>query len=123
MAISTELSKLIDEIKSELPYAKGVVIASLDGVPILSSVIASSATAEEIGAMGAMLYSVARRSNESVGHGKFTEMLVRGEDGVTAIYGAGANAVLILALPPDANIGLANLVARKTAEKVRQLFE
>ncbi len=125
MAILGEVKSIIADIRKEIPDIKAITLASKDGVSIYSDIgfaLGEAIDEETISALGVLIYSTARKLNTAFQNGDLEGLTVSGSAGLTVVYDVGADAILILVLPKEANIGLVRIVARQAAEKLRKLF-
>ncbi len=125
MAILGEVRSIIGEIRQELPDIKAITLASKDGVSIYADIgFALSETMDEetISALGVLIYSTARKLNTAFKNGTLEGLTVSGSDGLTVVYDVGSDAILILVLPKETNLGLVKIIAKQAAEKLRKLL-
>lgn len=110
MSRQEELLQVVSGVRHSIPELSGVMIASVDGLPIAHDFPAQSA--DRIAAMAATAVGLGSRVAERTNIGELVESVFRGKDGYLVVYGAGESAVLVLAGPSDSNLGLMRIEAR-----------
>lgn len=110
----------IDNLRNNIPELKGVLLASIEGLPIVHS-LSNGADPNRVAAMAAAASSLGRRISDSMSVGALAEISVRGEEGVLFIYSAGPKAILSVLGPQGSNAGLIHLEARAVAQEIAQL--
>lgn len=116
-----ELDRIVHQLGRSMPELRGVMIASVDGMPIAHSF--PDAEAERIAAMAATALGLGGRIADRAELGQLAEAVVRGALGYLVVYAVGATAVLVLAGPVDANLGLMRIEARSAGSAARPLLE
>jgi len=112
------LESLVAELKAALPEIKGVVVATVDGLPLVES----AEDAPRIAAMAATALGLGQRITETTHLGPLEESVVRGRDGYVVVYAAGQRGVLAVIAPRDVNLGLLHLEAREIARKMAEVL-
>jgi predicted regulator of Ras-like GTPase activity (Roadblock/LC7/MglB family) len=97
-------------VRHVVPELNGVMIASLDGLPVAHDF--STAEADRVAAMSAVALGLGKRISERTELGHFQEVVVRGDSGYLVAYSAGDQAVLVMSGPSDSNLGLMRIEAR-----------
>lgn len=121
MSTLNQLQVILDNLKSSIPDARGVVISSTDGMPIAQNV----ATGSDINRMAAMVATalgLGKRISEAFGGGALNETSVSGQQAQIYIYSAGSKAVLAVISGTGGNVGLIHLEARDAAQKIAQIL-
>lgn len=111
------IEKDLDNLRATVPELAGVLLASLDGQPILAK-LPGDVDAKRFAAMAAAAASVGRRVSESLNTGPLTEVSLVGSDGQIFLYNAGGKAVLAVIGQVGANTGLIHLEARWAAKEI-----
>lgn len=117
---SEELARVIGMMHRSIPELHGVMIASVDGLPVAHDF--QDSEAERIAAMAATALGLGKRISERTDLGNLAEAVIRGERGYLVIYAAGADAVLALSGPIDSNLGLMRIEARVAAVEIKSLL-
>ncbi len=117
---SGDLKLVIGAIRRAIPELNGVMIASQDGLAIAHDF--PEADAERIAAMAATALGLGKRISERTSMGELAEAVVRGQNGYLVVYGAGADAVLVMQGPIDSNLGLMRIEARVASVEIKQLL-
>lgn len=121
MAKVDALQRCIDALRAEIPELRGVLLASVEGLPIAHS-LSGGAEPNRVAAMAAAASSLARRVSDSMTMGSLVEVSVTGSEGQLFLYSAGPKAVLAVISPQGANAGLVHLEARSTARDMGDLL-
>ncbi len=121
MAKHEALKAQLDNLREAVPELKGVLVASVEGLPVAHS-MSNGTDPNRLAAMAAAASSLGRRISEALATGSFQEVSIRSDDGMLFLYSAGGKAVLAVLGPNTANAGLIHLEARNTAKEVGDLF-
>lgn len=121
MAKHEALKIQLDNLKNALPELRGVLLASVEGLPVAHA-LSNGLDPNRIAAMAAAASSLGRRISDSMASGILNEVCVRGDDGMLFIYNAGPKAVLAVMGPTPSNAGLIHLEARVAAKDISELF-
>lgn len=120
MSKQEQLQHVIDGLRSAVPEAKGVLIASTDGLAISHSL--SSGDPNRVAAMAATALGLGKRITDTLSVGTLSETTVSGTDGQIFLYSAGTKGVLALIAGSGANVGLINIEARDAAQEVARIL-
>jgi predicted regulator of Ras-like GTPase activity (Roadblock/LC7/MglB family) len=120
MSAHEELTRVIYDMRRSIPELHGVMIASIDGLPISHDF--PEAEAESVAAMAATALGLGQRVTEGVNLGGLHETVVRGDHGYLVVYAAGERAVLVLSGPITSNLGLMRIEARVASTRVSQVL-
>lgn len=112
------LQSELERLNKALSSLKGSLLSSLDGMPIVHSVSDPSIDPARVAAMSATALGVARRISESLKVGPTREISVQANEGKIFIYLIGDRACLSLVSEADSNLGLIQLEAAETLEKM-----
>ncbi len=125
MAILDQVRAILADIRKEIPDIKAITLAGKDGVPIYSDIgfLSSEGIDEEtVSAMGVLIYSTAKKLNTAFQNGTLEELTVTGTDGLTVVYDVGPDAILIMVLPRETNLGLIRIVTKQAAQKLKEIL-
>jgi predicted regulator of Ras-like GTPase activity (Roadblock/LC7/MglB family) len=120
MSTEQELTLLVIDMRRSIPELTGVMIASDDGLPVCHDFPDSEA--DKIAAMAATALGLGKRISERTALGALQETVVRGLDGYLVVYAAGPSAVLVLAGPQNANLGLMRIEARAASAHISDIL-
>lgn len=120
MSKQEDLTRLIYNIRSSIPELHGVMIGSVDGLPISHDF--PEAEAERVAAMAATALGLGKRLTEHTNLGGLHETVVRGDYGYLVVYAAGENAVLVMTGPINSNLGLMRIEARSASAVVGKVL-
>jgi predicted regulator of Ras-like GTPase activity (Roadblock/LC7/MglB family) len=121
MAKHDALKNHLDNLRNAIPELKGVLLASVEGLPVAHA-LSNGMDANRVAAMAAAASSLGRRISDSMSTGLLNEVSVKGDDGMLFVYAAGTKAVLAVIGPSPSNAGLIHLEARSTAKEIAELF-
>jgi len=121
MAKHEILKQQLENLKNALPDIKGVLLASVEGLPVAHS-LSNGTDPNRLAAMAAAASNLGRRITDSLAGGQLSEINVRSDDATLFVYSAGNKAVLAVVGPNPSNAGLIHLEARQTAKEIGELF-
>ncbi|MFC5848799.1 roadblock/LC7 domain-containing protein [Deinococcus petrolearius] len=117
MSKQDRLNSTLTALRGALPELRGVLIATVDGLPIAQT-MGVGTDANRVAAMAATALGLGKRINDTLGSGMLTDMSVGGTDGQVYIYAAGTKGVLAVVAPAGVNLGLLHMEARDAAQEV-----
>ena len=117
---SMELQNIISSMHRGIPELHGVMIASVDGLPVAHDF--PEGDAEPVAAMAATALGLGTRITERTNLGGLAEAVIRGEHGYLVGYSAGTDAVLVLSGPINSNLGLMRIEARVAAVDIKRIL-
>jgi predicted regulator of Ras-like GTPase activity (Roadblock/LC7/MglB family) len=109
------------ELRTRVPDVMGVLVASVDGLPLAQ--IVHEGDPPSLAAMASTAAGLSKRIVEFMGLGGFAECVVRGDNGYLAVYSAGPVAVLAVIAAEGANLGRVHLEARRAATTIATALE
>ena len=115
-----QLQRVLASLSVDVPDVRGALLASRDGLPIVSSLAATEAG--RVAAMAATVVALATRVVDTIGLGSFEETVVQSDGGMFIVYDAGELAVLAVLAHRGATLGLVHIEARRAAAVVDQLL-
>lgn len=121
MAKLDQFQKSVDSLRTAIPELRGVLLASVEGLPIAHS-LANGADANRVAAMAAAASSLGRRVSDNLNAGQLEEISVAGAEGQIFLYSAGTKGVLAVMGPAGCNAGLVHLEARGVAKELGEMF-
>lgn len=120
MSKQEELAQVITTTRRSIPELHGVMIATTDGMAIVSDF--PETEAEKVAAMAATALGLGQRITERTALGGMQETVVRGDNGYLVVYGAGSSAVLVMSGPTNSNLGLMRIEARSASAQISQVL-
>jgi len=108
-------------LRSTVPDVLGLLVASVDGLPLAHDV--GDDDPAGIAAMAATAAGLGKRLVESFAFSEFAESVVRAERGYFVVYSAGPVAVLAATASARANLGRLHLEARRCAVTIACALE
>lgn len=121
MSKSAKIEELLRNLKAAVPELRGTLVATTDGLPVATDF--PEGEAARIAAMAATALGLGKRIAQSCALGDLEETVVRGAGGYLVVYSASTKAVLAVAAPAGANLGLIHLEARLVAQTVGSVLE
>lgn len=115
------LNATLTTLRAALPELRGVLVATVDGLPIAKS-MGDGTDANRVAAMAATALGLGKRINDTLGSGDLTDMSVSGLGGQVYIYAAGHKGVLAVVTPSGMNLGLLHMEARDTAQAIAEIL-
>jgi len=115
------VKKVFEEVEREVPGIKGMVLATLDGLPIVSDV-ASVEQKNRLAAMVSALAALARRMGPELNVGDFEGISVDFSGGRIFCYTIKDTAIFAIATLKDINLGMLNLVVPSALEKISNII-
>lgn len=121
MAKHEALKTHIESLRNAIPELRGVLLASIEGLPVAHS-LSNGTDPNRVAAMAAAASNLGKRISDSLATGSLAEVSIRSDDGVLFIYSAGPKAILAVMGPTASNAGLIHLEAREIAKQIGELF-
>ena len=121
MAKHDALKNHLDNLRNSIPELKGVLLASVEGLPVAHA-LSNGMDANRVAAMAAAASSLGRRISDSMSAGTLGEVSIQSDEGALFVYSAGTKAVLAVISPQGGNAGLIHLEARSIAKEIGDLF-
>lgn len=118
MSKTEAVERLIQTLRQSVPEISGVIVASLDGLPIAYEGVEPNRAA----AMAATALGLSKRILSTTGQGNVEEGTIRGSEGYFIIYQVGDKAVLGVVVPKNINLGLVHLEARDLAKRLEEVL-
>jgi uncharacterized protein len=115
-----QLQHVLDELQEEVSDVQGAMLASRDGLPIVSTM--DPVDASRVAAMAATVLALGARVVETTGLGTFDEAVIQSDNGTFVVYDAGDLAALAVMAQARANLGLVHIEARRAAEVLAHLM-
>jgi predicted regulator of Ras-like GTPase activity (Roadblock/LC7/MglB family) len=117
-----QLQSALERMNRALSGLKGVLLSTLDGMPIVQVVNDQSVEPARVAAMSATALGVGRRIAETLKTGQLRELSLQASEGRIFIYLVGNKACLSLVAPIDSNIGLINLEVGDTISQLAEVL-
>jgi predicted regulator of Ras-like GTPase activity (Roadblock/LC7/MglB family) len=121
MAKQDTVKDCLDHLRDAIPELKGVLLASIEGLPVAHA-LSNDLEPNRIAAMTGAALKMGRRIAETTGNGDFNEIGFRGEEDMLFLYSTGSKAMLAVIAPTSSGVGLIHLEARDTANAIRELL-
>jgi uncharacterized protein len=115
-----EILAEIRGLRGRLPHIHGVLVATVDGLLIAHDT--RGIEPETMAAMSAAYLGLSQQLATGAGQGDFEEAVTRAGNGYTAVFMAGANALLTVLADGGLNVGRLHHEARPTAARVGELI-
>lgn len=110
---------LLDELRADVRSIARVMLASVDGLPVLPQSLDSKVAS--VAAVGATLVGLGSRVGDITDGGEFVECVLKGEDALMAAYHVDEEVVLVVIATNEVNLAHLNVRARLTARRLAAL--
>lgn len=117
---SQVLTEHLETLLAESTDINGAVIVGSDGLVLASNLPMGGHDATRVGAEGAALLGLSKRTLGTLKCGNFVTSILEGDDGWIVSVGAGAKAVVLGLTGADVNLGMALVEMRDIAGDVAQ---
>jgi uncharacterized protein len=120
VGVEQEIQTEIRELRARLPHVTGVLVASVDGLPIAQDMAADEP--ERLAAMAAAQLGLGQQIAAAVAGGAFQETVTRAADAYVATFAAGTSALLAIVASAELNVGRLHHEARPVAARIGELY-
>ena len=121
MSKQEEFTRLIRELRDNVPDITGVLVATVDGLAIGSDFQEDEAA--RVAAMAASSVGLGNRITKTAELGTMKDMMIEGREGMLILYMAGNSGVLAVRAPERSNLGLIRLEGPKAAKRAAEIME
>jgi len=122
LSMTEKIKKSIAELYNDIPEIKGVAVATLDGLPLVTD-IKGDLTGERVSALVATAVSLGKRIMPSLNLGDVTEMSLSSQESKLFLYLIGNSSALCIIAPREINLGMMMLKAGIIARKLVTIIE
>ncbi|HKS98944.1 MAG TPA: roadblock/LC7 domain-containing protein [Rugosimonospora sp.] len=119
MAAERDILAELHALRGRLPHVTGLLVATVDGLLVAHDT--RGIEPETMAAMSAAHLGLGQQIANGAVQGAFREAVTRAAEGYTAVFTAGAHALLTVLADPGLNVGRLHLEARPTAARVGEL--
>jgi uncharacterized protein len=119
--LMTHIQTVLGEIR-RLPDVLGAAIARRDGIPIAHA-LPKTMDPKKIAAMSAAIVGTSEMAAVEMGMDGFTQSIIDSRTGKMMAAGAGQEAILVLMLRNEANMGLILLSVDKAVQSIAGLLD
>lgn len=116
------LMQTLDELLTSSADIEGGAIVSTDGLILAANVPTGGLDEAHVGAVAAAILGLSKRSVHQLKRGDFTQTLVQGNQGNIIVTTINDRTLFVGITSQDANLGMAFLEARETAQKVADIL-
>jgi len=106
--ISDQLDQVLINFERNVPHVEAIAIVSTDGL-VIASRLPDKVEEDRVGAMGAAILSISKRSGEELSRGEMCKVLIEGENGYLLIRSIGEFAILVALVDKKCPTGYAVL--------------
>jgi len=117
---SEVLAEQLEQMLASSTDIKGAVVVAGNGLVLAAVLNTSSADANRVGAEGAALLGLSRRTLENLKCGNFKSAVLEGNDGYVLAAEAGPKAMLLGLSDHNVNLGMALLEVQEAAAAIEQ---
>jgi predicted regulator of Ras-like GTPase activity (Roadblock/LC7/MglB family) len=121
MAAEHDVLAEIQALRARLPHVSGVLVATVDGL-LVTHDTRGGIEPEAMAAMAAAHLGLSQRIAHGAAQGEFEEAVTRAANGYTAVFAAGAGALLAVLADMELNVGRLHHEARPTAARIGELL-
>ena len=121
MSKQEAFTRLIRELRENVPDITGVLVATVDGLAIGSDFQEDEAA--RVAAMAASSIGLGNRITKTAEIGAMKDMMIEGREGMLILYMAGNSGVLAIRAPERSNLGLIRLEGPKAARRAAEIME
>lgn len=115
------LDEHLNKLKGAIPEIFGAMVATSEGVAIAHNF--PELSSQIVAAMCAELVRVGVDVTGSTGLGEPRELIIRAQKGYLALFACGHSTVLCVSGPPNLNLGLLGIEARRTAGRIAKVLD
>ena len=120
MRRSEMLAQHLEDLLAASSDVNGVVVVGYDGLMLASNLPLKGHDATRVGAEGAALLGLSKRTLGNLKCGDFETAILEGKEGWLIVMGAGRRAMVLGLTAADVNLGMALLEMRDIAADVAQ---
>lgn len=103
--ISDQLDQVLINFERNVPHVEAIAIVSTDGL-VIASRLPDKVEEDRVGAMGAAILSISKRSGEELSRGEMRRVLIEGENGYLLIRSIGEFAILVALVDKNVRLGM-----------------
>ena len=103
--ISDQLDQVLINFERNVPHIEAIAIVSTDGL-VIASRLPDKVEEDRVGAMGAAILSISKRSGEELSRGEMSRVLIEGENGYLLIRSIGEFAILVALVDKNVRLGM-----------------
>lgn len=103
--ISDQLDQVLVNFERNVPHVEAIAIVSTDGL-VIASRLPDKVEEDRVGAMGAAILSISKRSGEELSRGEMRRVLIEGENGYLLIRSIGEFAILVALVDKNVRLGM-----------------
>lgn len=119
--VEAMLEDHLNKLRSAVPEIFGAMVSTTEGVAIANNFPELSSSI--VAAMCAELIRVGVHVTGSTGLGEPRELVIRAHKGYMAVFAAGHSTVLCVSGPPNLNLGLLGIEARRAAARIGKVLD
>ncbi len=103
--ISDQLDQVLINFERNVPHVEATAIVSTDGL-VIASRLPDKVEEDRVGAMGAAILSISKRSGEELNRGEMRRVLIEGTNGYLLIRSIGEFAILVALVDKKVRLGM-----------------
>jgi len=119
--ISAQLDAILNDFERNVPHVQATAVVSTDGL-VIASRLPKDVEEDRIGAMGAAILSISKRSGDELDRGEMTRVLVEGTNGYILIRSIGEFAILVALVEIEVRLGMLFYECRNCIEKLSEIL-
>ncbi len=119
--ISDQLDQVLINFERNVPHVEATAIVSTDGL-VIASRLPDQVEEDRVGAMGAAILSISKRSGEELSRGEMCKVLIEGENGYLLIRSIGEFAILVALVDKKVRLGMLFYECKKCIAQLNEIL-
>ncbi len=119
--ISDQLDQVLINFERNVPHVEAIAIVSTDGL-VIASRLPDKVEEDRVGAMGAAILSISKRSGEELSRGEMCRVLIEGENGYLLIRSIGEFAILVALVDKNVRLGMLFFECKRCIAQLNEIL-
>ena len=119
--ISDQLDQVLINFERNIPHVEAIAIVSTDGL-VIASRLPDKVEEDRVGAMGAAILSISKRSGEELSRGEMCRVLIEGEIGYLLIRSIGEFAILVALVDKNVRLGMLFFECKRCIAQLNEIL-
>ncbi len=119
--ISDQLDEILRDFERNVPHVEATAVVSLDGL-VIASRLPEQVEEDRVGAMGATILSISKRSGDELDRGEMLRVLIEGTNGFLMIRSIGDVAILVVLADKKVRLGMLFYECRLCVEQLSEIL-
>jgi predicted regulator of Ras-like GTPase activity (Roadblock/LC7/MglB family) len=117
------LADLLHTLVRSSPDFEGAVLVSQEGLVMAAEWPGDEQDDSDVGAVATRAFELSGQATESLDRGSLRRLILLGSQGNMVITEAGAHALCVVLLKPEAKIGIASFEAERISHEISRVLE